>query len=245
MTTARFGVCELPLRHITISLLLLISSSVSALSPLKLSNSLNCGSLSHRLKQIRSNAFVSPNPPAFAAARFCACPNILQRRISSRTLDDAPGRRRVNSRTATTMSGGVVNLLGQDVVSFLATSVVVVPLCKQLNISPVLGFLGAGLVSVHCSQLCKPSLRLRSPPPSVAQPPACAAAARSPRFRACGLLPAAAQSRRAEAAAIISRWRRRRRHRRRSGPTGWGCSRTCRTSTRSARSASSSCSSSR
>ena len=147
MTTDLFGVCELPLRHITISLLLLLSSSVSALSPLKLSNSLNCGSLSHRLKQIRSNAFVSPNPPAFAAARFCACPNRLQRRISSRTLDDAPGRRRVNSRTATTMSGGVVNLLGQDVVSFLATSVVVVPLCKQLNISPVLGFLGAGLVS--------------------------------------------------------------------------------------------------
>ena len=38
-----------------------------------------------------------------------------------------------------------MNLLEQDVVSFLATSVAVVPLCKQLNISPVLGFLGAGL----------------------------------------------------------------------------------------------------
>jgi hypothetical protein len=43
------------------------------------------------------------------------------------------------------MSGGIMNLLEQDVVSFLATSVAVVPVCKQLNISPVLGFLGAGL----------------------------------------------------------------------------------------------------
>jgi Kef-type K+ transport system membrane component KefB len=38
-----------------------------------------------------------------------------------------------------------MNLLEQDVVAFLATSVVVVPLCKQINVSPVLGFLTAGL----------------------------------------------------------------------------------------------------
>ena len=65
---------------------------------------------------------------------------------STRLLRHTRRRCRLQQRTAPAMmAGGIMNLLEQDVVSFLATSVLVVPVCKQLNISPVLGFLGAGL----------------------------------------------------------------------------------------------------
>lgn len=36
--------------------------------------------------------------------------------------------------------------LGMDFLTFLSATVLVVPLCKQLKISPVLGFLASGVI---------------------------------------------------------------------------------------------------
>lgn len=38
-----------------------------------------------------------------------------------------------------------IGILEQDALVFLAATVAVVPICKRLNVSPVLGFLGAGV----------------------------------------------------------------------------------------------------
>ena len=37
-----------------------------------------------------------------------------------------------------------LSMLGRDALLFLAATVAIVPVCKKANISPVLGFLGAG-----------------------------------------------------------------------------------------------------
>lgn len=47
---------------------------------------------------------------------------------------------------ATSMNTEALSILGRDALMFLAATVSIVPACKRLNISPVLGFLAAGAV---------------------------------------------------------------------------------------------------
>lgn len=49
-------------------------------------------------------------------------------------------------RATVRLSPGGIVPLGYDFLTFLATTVLVVPTCKSLRISPVLGFLGAGVL---------------------------------------------------------------------------------------------------
>jgi Kef-type K+ transport system membrane component KefB len=44
--------------------------------------------------------------------------------------------------------------LGFDFLTFLSATVLVVPLCKQLKISPVLGFLASGVILEQLGSVC-------------------------------------------------------------------------------------------
>jgi len=58
---------------------------------------------------------------------------------------DSPGQHARRTVTARLSSTGIIPL-GYDFLTFLATTVLIVPICKSLKLSPVLGFLFAGVV---------------------------------------------------------------------------------------------------
>ncbi|KAI8466111.1 MAG: Sodium/hydrogen exchanger family-domain-containing protein [Monoraphidium minutum] len=83
--------------------------------------------------------------PRGAPARATDAPAWQQQlRSPFRQRYGSQGRRTVKPAQAAAASG--LASLGFDFLTFLASTVAVVPVCKSLKISPVLGFLGTGLV---------------------------------------------------------------------------------------------------
>ena len=76
-----------------------------------------------------------------------ACPTSRTSSLQQHSLSQQRHQRSVASKAiAGTLTATGIIPLGYDFLTFLTTTVVVVPACKWLKISPVLGFLAAGVL---------------------------------------------------------------------------------------------------
>ncbi|CAN0545026.1 unnamed protein product, partial [Ectocarpus sp. 12 AP-2014] len=103
--------------------------------------------------RLESNARISSSsscwrataPPGIGASAFV--PRRSQRRTATAAAATLAGRQgRKSAVGALGMAADVLTTLGKDALMFLAATVAVVPACKKLNISPVLGFLATGAI---------------------------------------------------------------------------------------------------